>query len=144
MMLKDSFQFVKSIIPSGSFIVVGTAAAHLHQVSNFRPARDIDLLVSLDTFSWLSKRGQEYKSSFLPCVRRCRLSFKKSTLPTLDIKCFEGQEEALPEIFRTQHETRHIIDGIRTIPLETLISIKKQYGREKDKADIKHLTRVIF
>lgn len=119
-------------LPQKEYVVVGSGAL---AVRDIRPAGDIDLIVTPQLFEVLKSRGWE------------ELQWDK---PGMEGKIWlkNDQAEAVTEMFSGLRKDITVsdllsmneveaIEGIYFLSLPILAHFKKEYGREKDLADVR-------
>ena len=129
------------------YSVIGAIALNLHGYQRFTV--DIDILLSkegLDKFHEVLI-GRGYRPAFDGAVKMLRATERNIPIEIIISGEYPGDGKPKPISFPDPKEGSIVIDGIRTVPLETLINLKlasgmTDPGRLKDLADVQELIRL--
>ncbi len=129
------------------YSVIGAIALNLHGYQRF--TADIDILLSeegLDKFHQLLI-GRGYRPAFDGAIKMLRATERNVPIEIITAGGYPGDGKPKPVIFPDPKESSVLIDGIRTVTLETLLNLKlasgmTDPGRLKDLADVQELIKV--
>ena len=126
----DIIARIKAInLPAREYVVIAGGSLAVH---NLRAAGDIDLIVSGNLFEKLHSQGWELR----PWTHKGRPG--KDWLRGPDVEAYREvtMQYGTNPSFQVLVELAEEIEGILFCSLQQLIEFKKDYGREKDLADI--------
>ena len=129
------------------YCVVGAIALNQHGYRRF--TEDIDILLSPEGLERFHEKcvGRGYRPAFPDARRKFRATAANVPLEVLVSGEYPGDGKPKPVRFPDPQDAFVVIDGVKTLPLTTLIELKLASGmtgagRLKDLADVQELIRL--
>lgn len=129
------------------YCVVGAVALNRHGYRRF--TEDIDILLSPEGLQKFHEKcvGRGYRPAFPDARRKFRATAANVPLEVLVSGEYPGDGKPKPVRFPDPQDAFVVIDGVKTLPLTTLIELKLASGmtgagRLKDLADVQELIRL--
>jgi hypothetical protein len=129
------------------YTVIGAIALNRHGFRRF--TEDIDILLSPEGLETFHQKcvGRGYRPAFEGAKRKFRATAANVPLEVVVSGEYPGDGKPKPISFPQPQDAFIIIDGVKTVPLETLIELKiasglTGAGRLKDLADVQELIRL--
>jgi hypothetical protein len=129
------------------YTVIGAIALNRHGFRRF--TEDIDILLSPEGLQRFHEKcvGRGYRPAFEGAQRKFRATAANVPLEVVVSGEYPGDGKPKPISFPQPQDAFIVIDGVKTVPLETLIELKiasglTGAGRLKDLADVQELIRL--
>ncbi len=131
-----------------AYAVIGAVALNQHGFARF--TSDIDILLSKDGLERFKAElvGRGYRPAFTGATRKFRATQENIPIEIITSGEFPGDGKPKAVIFPDPSQVFIEIDGVKTVPLETLVELKlasgaTSPGRRRDLADVQDLIRVL-
>lgn len=129
------------------YTVIGAIALNQHGYKRF--TEDVDVLLSPEGLQRFQQElvGRGYRPAFPGATRIFRSTAENVPIEIVTAGEYPGDGKPKPVRFPDPKDSYVIIDGVKTLPLETLVELKLASGltapdRLRDLADVQELIRV--
>lgn len=131
-----------------AYAIIGAVALNQHGYKRF--TSDIDVLLTKEGLAQFQTElvGRGYRPAFPGATRKFRATGENVPIEIITSGEFPGDGKPKAVVFPDPAQARVEIDGVQTVPLETLVELKlasgsSDLGRLKDLADVQELIRAL-